>query len=89
MLNIYFHTLMLDGVFSLAADGGAVQFLVMPLPTDEEVARLLTAIRARILRLLTRRGLGPDADASPSDPLAEDSPVLAGLSRAVTAGGEE
>jgi hypothetical protein len=85
-LNIHFHTLMLDGVFMVAADGGAVQFHVLSPPSDEEVARLLVTIRARILRLLTRRGLGPDADASPSDPLAEDSPVLAGLSRASVQG---
>lgn len=85
-LNIHFHTLMLDGVFTVAADDGAVQFHASPPPTDGEVAQLLTTIRTRILRLLTRRGLGADADASQSDPLAEDSPVLAGLSRASVRG---
>ena len=69
-----------------AADDGAVQFHVMPPPTDEEVAQLLTTVRVRVLRLLARRGLGPDADASPADPLAEDSLVLAGLSRASVQG---
>lgn len=58
-LNIHFHTLMLDGVFTVAADDGAVQFHASPPPTDGEVAQLLTTIRTRILRLLTRRGLGP------------------------------
>ncbi len=77
---------MLDGVFTMAADDGAVQFQATPPPTDEEVAQLLTTVRVRVLRLLARRGLGPDADASPSDPLAEDSPVLAGLSRASVQG---
>jgi hypothetical protein len=86
-LNIHFHTRMLDGVFTVAADdGGAAQFHAAPPPTDGEVAQLLTTIRTRILRLLTRRGLGADADASESDPLAEDSPVLAGLSRASVQG---
>src|SRR5262249_13041626 len=64
----------------------AVKFHVMPPPTDEEIARLLTAIRARILRLLTRRGLGHDADTSSSDPLGADFPVLAGLSPASVQG---
>lgn len=77
---------MLDGVFAVARDDGAVQFHAMLPPTDTEVAQLLTIIRARILRVLTRHGLGHDADASPSDPLADDSPVLAGLSRASVQG---
>lgn len=64
---------MLDGVFTVAADDGAVEFHASPPPTDEEVAQLSITIRTRILRLLTRRGLGADADASPCDPLAEDS----------------
>ena len=77
---------MLDGVFTVDAAEGAVHFQATPPPTDGEVAQLLTTVRARVLRLLARRGLGPDADASQSDPLAEDSPVLAGLSRASVQG---
>jgi putative transposase/transposase-like zinc-binding protein len=84
-LNIHFHTLVLDGVFTTAAHD-AVQFHPLPPPTDAEVARLVTAIRARILRLLGRRGLGPDADVSRPDPVAEDSPTLAGLSSASVRG---
>jgi hypothetical protein len=84
-LNIHFHTLALDGVFTAAAPD-AVQFHPLPPPTDAEVARLVTTIRARILRLLGRRGLGPDADVSRPDPVAEDSPTLAGLSSASVQG---
>ena len=57
-----------------------------PPPTDAEVARLLTTIRARILRRLRRHGLGPDAEGSGPDPVAEESPVLAGLSSASVQG---
>ena len=85
-LNIHFHTLILDGVFTVAPDADGVQFRATPPPTDAEVARLLTTIRVRILRLLMRRGLGPDADLSRPDPLAEDSPALAGLSSASVQG---
>jgi len=59
-----------------------VQFHPLPPPTDAEVAHLVTAIRDRILRLLGRRGLGPDADVSRPDPVGEDSPALAGFSSA-------
>jgi hypothetical protein len=68
-LNVHFHTLVLDGVFAVAPDGIA-RFDPAPPPTDYEVARLLAAIRTRILRLLRRRGVladdetaGLDADA--------------------------
>ncbi|MGH7730218.1 MAG: transposase [Candidatus Eiseniibacteriota bacterium] len=55
-------------------------------PTDPEVARLLTAIRARILRLLARRGQSPDADVAPPDSVAEESPALASFSAASVQG---
>jgi len=46
----------------------------------------LHTIRARILRRLARHDLGIDADGSRADPVAEESPVLAGLSRASVQG---
>ena len=76
---------MLDRVFTTAGPEG-VRFYPTPPPTDAEVARLLTTIRARILRRLRRRGLGPDAEGSRPDPVAEESPVLAGLSSASVQG---
>lgn len=74
-LNIHFHTLVLDGVFFQNAKG-ELHFKKLPPPSDDEVARLLVAVRVRILRLLDRRGTPLDDDAS-SDPLAEEHPVLA------------
>jgi hypothetical protein len=55
-LNVHFHTLALDGVFTATPDG-ALQFHPVAPPSDAEVARLLATIRTRIQRLLARRGL--------------------------------
>src|SRR5439155_1259100 len=50
-------------------------------PSDEVVARLLATIYRRVQRLLARRGLDVD-DPPDVDPLAEESPALAGISSA-------
>jgi Putative transposase len=51
-----------------------------PAPSDTEVAAALATIRHRVQRLLVRRGLEPGDDATgPADPLADESPVLAGI----------
>jgi len=86
-LNVHFHTLVLDGVFATAPDG-TTRFGPAPPPTDREVARLLATIRARILRLLRRRGVlaAEDAGDLDADPLAVDTPVLAQLSAAAVRG---
>jgi hypothetical protein len=77
--NLHFHTLVLDGVFT-EAPGGAPVFHPAPGPSDIEVAAALATIRHRVQRLLVRRGLAPAADATgPADPLADESPVLAGI----------
>ena len=76
---------MLDGVFTASPHDG-LQFHPTPPPTDAEVAQLLTIIRARILRLLARRGLSRDADVPSPDSVAEESPALAGFSAASVQG---
>ena len=58
-LNVHFHTLAVDGVFVREPDG-SLSFAAAKAPTDEEVEALLDVIRARILRLLVRRGLLSD-----------------------------
>lgn len=63
-----------------SADGDALEFYPTPPPSDAEVARLLSGIRVRILQLLARRGLAPDVDVTPTDPVAEEFPALARLS---------
>jgi hypothetical protein len=78
-VNIHFHALLLDGVFT-ADEDGSLHFHTAAPPTDKEVARVLATIRTRILRLLRRRGLiGDDVDPTGVDPLEGASPTLAGI----------
>lgn len=84
-LNVHFHTLALDGVFSEEPTGG-LRFDPAVFPSDDEVARLLATVRCRILRLLRRRGRAGDEDLTPPDPLAEESLALAALSSASVLG---
>jgi hypothetical protein len=78
-VNLHFHTLVLDGVFT-EAPGGALALHTAPGPSDAEVAATLAMIRQRVQRLLVRRGLEPGDDATgPADPLVDESPVLAGI----------
>ncbi len=79
-LNVHFHTLLLDGVFAEGEDG-SLEFHAAEPPSDDEVARLLATIYRRVQRLLARRGLDVD-DPPDVDPLAEESPALAGISSA-------
>src|SRR5947208_1543419 len=83
-LNVHFHTLLLDGVFA-AGEDGSLEFHAAEPPSDEEVARLLATIYRRVQRLLARRGLDVD-DPPDVDPLAEESPALAGISSASVQG---
>jgi len=76
-VNLHFHTLALDGVFSEGPEG-ALAFHPAPAPSDDEVAEVLATVRHRVGRLLARRGLDPDrTDLGSPDGLAELSPVLA------------
>ncbi|MFQ5830721.1 MAG: transposase zinc-binding domain-containing protein, partial [Candidatus Methylomirabilia bacterium] len=78
-LNVHFHTLALDGVFS-EAHSGALEFHPAPPPSAEEVAQVLSTVRHQVRRLLVRRGLEPgDNTTGPADRLAEESSVLAGI----------
>ena len=83
-LNVHFHTLVLDGVFTEPVPGGPLVFHAAPPPSDAEVGRVVVTVRRRVLRLLERRGYG-DAEAA-RDPLAEESPVLAGITGASVLG---
>jgi hypothetical protein len=79
-INLHFHTLALDGVFSAGESADGLAFHPAPAPTDAEVAETLGTIRHRVRRLLMRRGLQTSETSSgPADPLAEESPVLAGI----------
>jgi hypothetical protein len=80
-LNVHFHTLVFDGVFTGAA-GEALRFQPAPPPTDEEIGVVLATIATRVRRLLRRRGFDGDADITPADPVTDVSPGLAGISGA-------
>ena len=76
-LNIHFHTLALDGVYTYAlGQGHAPRFLPLPPPSAHEVARVLAGTARRIQRLLEARA-EDDADA-----LARDEPLMALLAAA-------
>jgi hypothetical protein len=81
--NVHLHALALDGVFAKRETGGLVFHPASPV-TDLDVAEVLATIEPGILRLLDRRGRGADDEAV--DPLAEESPVLAGLAAASVQG---
>lgn len=72
-VNVHFHALFLDGVYT----GGSPEFLPLPAPTDAEIAGVAQGIVRRLVRLLERRGLTPEADPSEADPLAGNEPLLA------------
>ena len=81
-LNVHFHTLVFDGVFT-EGEGGALHFRSLPAPTDDEVGVVLATIYVRVCRLLRRQGFdATTADLSRPDPIAEESPMLAGISSA-------
>ncbi len=87
-LNVHLHTLAVQGVFVEHSDG-RLCFVPSPAPSDRDVARLLASIRARVVRLVKRRGIvldQPGDDVDRLDPLAEESPALAGLCGASVAG---
>ena len=78
---MHFHSLVLDGVFSRPAPGADPAFHPLPAPTDEEIAQILAQIHQGVTRLLRRCGRLPE-DPSPTDPVAEQMPLLAGYAAA-------
>ena len=55
-MNIHLHCLVLDGVYRCGADGSPA-FIEAGAPTDGELDALLHTIIARIMKMLTRRGV--------------------------------
>ena len=78
-VNPHFHTLVAEGVFEEQPDGSQRFVPLREPPSDVEVARLLAAVRGRIIRLLRRHDIDLEGsfDDGRSDPLALESPVLA------------
>jgi len=74
-LNLHYHTLVLDGVFT-TAPGQPTRFHALPPPSDEEVAKLLARVYRRVLAWLARKGILNDDDDT-ADPLCDAEPTLA------------
>ncbi|MCA3223756.1 MAG: transposase, partial [Burkholderiales bacterium] len=55
-LNIHLHCLVLDGVYRCGADG-VPTFVEAGAPTDDQLHALLQTVIARLMKLLTRRGV--------------------------------
>jgi Putative transposase len=55
-LNIHLHCLVLDGVYRCGADG-APAFVEVGATSDDELHALLQTVIARLMKLLTRRGV--------------------------------
>ena len=65
---MHFHVLVPDGVFVETEDGAPAEFHGLPLPSDEDVANLLSQVARRVTRLLERRGR-LEENAAPADAL--------------------
>ncbi|MBT37191.1 MAG: hypothetical protein CL938_01400 [Deltaproteobacteria bacterium] len=74
-LNLHFHTLALDGVYTGGFDT-AMRFLPLPAPSGDEISSVLAGTARRLARLLASRAEGDD------DTLARDEPLLATLAAA-------
>jgi len=86
--NVHFHTVAVQGVFVEQGDG-TLRLVPAPAPTDLEVARLLAAVRRRIVRLVARHGVDLE-DAShenePEDERLFECPAYAAIQGAAVLG---
>jgi hypothetical protein len=78
-VNPHFHTLVAEGMFAEQPEGSQRLVPLREPPSDVEVARLLAAVRGRIIRLLRRHDIDLEGgvDDGRSDPLGLESPLLA------------
>jgi hypothetical protein len=79
--DVHLHSLVLEGVFTRPLATAAPVFHTLPPPSDQDIAELLKKIHHRLLSLLRRRGRLPE-DPTPTDPVAEQLPLLAGYASA-------
>lgn len=88
-INVHFHTVALEGVYSLAS--GKAVFYQLPGPSDEEVADIVAAVAHAVIQDLRQRGrlAGPGQEdeslaAPPLDPMFEGEGQLAAATAAST-----
>jgi Putative transposase len=75
-LNVYFHALVLDGVFA-EDEGGSLAFHERRGLRSLDVAEVLAIVDPLVSRQLRRRGLAGGDDASDTDAWTEEAPVAA------------
>jgi hypothetical protein len=78
-LNLHFHVLVLDGVYTSAGPLARPVFHEAPPLTDQDVVELTATLHRRILRYLQRRGRIPRSEHDDSDPPEPDEPLFAQL----------
>ncbi|NOT32246.1 MAG: hypothetical protein HOP15_17510 [Planctomycetes bacterium] len=84
-LNLHFHALVLDGVYSSASPLERPVFRRSEPLTDQDVVELTTRLHRRILRHLTRCGRLPKAEPD-EEQIQPDEPLLAELYAAAVQG---
>jgi len=75
-LNVHFHSLILEGVYTRPTPRARPVFHRLPPPTDPDIAALLTRLHRRVRRLLARRGRLPEG-LHGSDSSATQEPLFA------------
>ena len=80
-LNVHFHALLFDGVYTRPSPTTRPRFYRLPPPTDADIAQLVRRLHRRVGRLLIRRRRGSGEDTG-SAPFAAQGPLFA---RAVAA----
>ncbi len=78
-INPHFHVLELDGAYANEEGKAAPVFVPAPDLEDEDVKSIVETTARRVIGLLARRGI---LDGDQLDPLAEESPLLAGVTAA-------
>ena len=82
-INPHFHVLELDGVYANEEGKATPVFVPAADLEDEDVKNIVETTAQRVIGLLARRGI---LDGDQLDPLAEESPLLAGVTAASVKG---
>jgi hypothetical protein len=76
-LDVHFHALVFDGVYTRPTLTARPVFHRLPPPTDADITALLTRLHRRVRRLLARRGRLPDDEGSAA--FAGQEPLFASV----------
>lgn len=85
-LNVHFHTLVLEGAYKVSSIDGAVQFLPLRAPDDEEVRAVLADAAMGIARQLERRARTEERDGEGEQVVKREDSTMAALYAAAIQG---